>query len=240
MRRWKSWGASVIGPGHLKNALSNQDAWAVDHHMWGDVLVVSDGLGSCLHAESGSRAACEAVKQAADFCFRNRAWESPDLSGLIQIFWRMLVFPLPPEECSATCLFVIREKDGMVILGMLGDGLLAAIKPDGEVDLLIANKDESFSNFTASLSSARQGDWKIVRSTESAYRGFMLCTDGIADDLLPDSVEAFVKASMAHYRNCSEDALAADLQHWLENWPVPGHSDDKTIACLFHSEEADE
>ena len=163
------------------------------------------------------------------------------MPALIQILWRMLVFPLPPQDCSATCLFVIREKDGMVILGMLGDGLLAAIKSDGGVDLLSANKDESFSNFTASLSTANPtGDWKIIRSPKSAYRGFLLCTDGIADDLLPDSVEAFVKASMSHYRNCSKEALADDLQRWLDDWPVPGHSDDKTIACLYQTEETDE
>jgi serine/threonine protein phosphatase PrpC len=241
MNRWNSWGASVTGPGHVRNGIPNQDAWAVEHYAWGDVLVVSDGLGSCPHAEAGSRAACEAVKQAADFFFRNRKWESPDLPGLIQIFWRILVFPLSPEECSATCLFVIRENGGRVLLGMLGDGLLASVKADGSVELLVANKDDSFSNFTTSLSSTNaSADWRILRSSESGSQGFLLCTDGIADDLLPDSVESFVKASMAHYRNCSKDTLSADLQHWLENWPVPGHSDDKTIACLFHAEETNE
>ena len=24
-----------------------------------------------------------------------------------------------------------------------------------------------------------------------------------------------------------------DLKRWLSEWPVPAHSDDKTIACLF-------
>ena len=241
MNRWSSWGASVTGPGHAMNGIPNQDAWSVEHYSWGDVLVVSDGLGSCLHAEEGSQAACDAVKKAADFCFHNRKMESPDMPALIQILWRILIFPLPPEECSATCLFVIREKKGMAILGMLGDGLLAAVKSEGNVDLLSANKDESFSNFTSSLSSANpECDWKIVRSPESAYRGFLLCTDGIADDLLPDSVEAFVNASISYYRNCPKEALTDNLQHWLNDWPVPGHLDDKTIACLFHPEETHE
>ena len=241
MNRWNSWGASVTGPGHVRDGKPNQDAWAVDHYEWGDVLVVSDGLGSCPHAEAGSRAACEAVKQAADFCFRHRKWESPDLPGLIQILWRMIVSPIPPEECSATCLFVIRENGGRAVLGMLGDGLLAGVKADGTVNLLVANKDDSFLNFTASLSSTNVStDWRILHSSESEYQGFLLCTDGIADDLVPASAELFVKASMAHYRNCSKEDLSADLHHCLRDWPVPGHSDDKTIACLFHVEEDNE
>lgn len=237
MKQWKSWGASVPGPAHLRNGLPNQDAWCAHHYEWGDVLVVSDGLGSCPRADVGSLAACNAVNEAADFCFKSSSMESPDLPHVIQILWRLLVYPLPPQECSATCLFVIREENGTVHFGMLGDGLLAAVKKNGEVELVTDDKSDSFSNFTSSLSSASPAnDWKIRRAPEDIYSGFLLCSDGIADDLMPESTGAFVQAVVERYKNYSENLRTEELHSWLNSWPVPGHADDKTIACLYRKE----
>ena len=235
MSTWQSWGVSVTGPGHTRAGMPNQDAWASWTNSWGDVLVVSDGLGSCLHAEKGSQLACEAVRQAAEICARNKLWESPEFPHLIQILWRMLAYPLRPEECSATCLFVIRENGGDVIFGTLGDGLLAGLREDGTVEVLSLDKEGSFSNFTASLSSACGSEWTLRRDTASKYLGFLLCTDGVADDLIPDSVADFVATTLAHYAESSEDDVTEQVGGWLNSWPVPGHTDDKTVACLFQS-----
>ncbi len=241
MNRWKSWGASVTGPGHLSGRVPNQDAWAANHFQWGDVLVVSDGLGSCPHAEKGAHAACEAVRQAAEFSFQRGRQEASEFPQLIQDYWRLLISPLSPEECSATCLFVVREEGGAVLCGMLGDGLLAGMRTDGSIDLLVADKDDSFANFTCSLSSPRAPlEWKIRRSSENVYHGFLLCTDGISDDLLPESIEPFVEALMTHYCRLPPEELDVDLKTTLEAWPVPGHSDDKTVACLYQAEDSDD
>ena len=62
---WRSWGHSMIGPLHQKNGLPNQDAWLARHYSWGDVVVVSDGLGSKPHADTGAKMACRAVCEAA-------------------------------------------------------------------------------------------------------------------------------------------------------------------------------
>ncbi|MGK0290454.1 MAG: hypothetical protein ACI86H_001913, partial [bacterium] len=62
---WKSWGASVAGPSHLKLGIVNQDAWISRHYSWGDVVVVSDGLGSRQQSDLGAKAACLSVLEAA-------------------------------------------------------------------------------------------------------------------------------------------------------------------------------
>lgn len=38
MTLWKSFGASVRGPGHITEGLPNQDAWMSFHHAWGMAL----------------------------------------------------------------------------------------------------------------------------------------------------------------------------------------------------------
>ena len=62
---WNSWGASVIGPLHVKAGIPNQDSWMARRYKWGNVVVVSDGLGSKAHSDHGSKAACLAVFEAA-------------------------------------------------------------------------------------------------------------------------------------------------------------------------------
>ena len=46
----------------------------------------------------------------------------------------------------------------------------------------------------------------------------------------------FVKA----YRGLAQVTASRLAREMLENWPVPKHSDDKTIACLFRAEVPDE
>jgi hypothetical protein len=68
MTLWKSFGASVRGLSHIAEGLPNQDAWAKFHHVWGDGIVVSDGVGSKPFSSFGSHAACLAVEFAARAC----------------------------------------------------------------------------------------------------------------------------------------------------------------------------
>lgn len=235
---WRSWGASVTGPAHIGNGLPNQDAWAAAHRRWGDLVTVADGLGSCLHSEIGSRAACRAVREAARFWHRYSLADAAQLPRLIGALWPFLIQPVAPEDCSSTCLFAVVGADGDVCLGQLGDGMIAACRADGGVDLPLAEAQESFSNVTTGLGSDRTvARWRTARLAGSQYDAFVLCTDGIADDLLPERVAAFSTEVYHHYRGMPRPERSADLRAWLTDWPVPGHTDDKTIACLYRDED---
>ena len=58
---WKSFGVSMIGPGHIKNGIPNQDYFMDKHSKNFDCIVVSDGVGSCVRSDRGSQVACRAV-----------------------------------------------------------------------------------------------------------------------------------------------------------------------------------
>lgn len=239
MRIWKSFGASVVGPGHVASSKPNQDAWLAFHHIWGDGIAVSDGLGSKPFADFGSHAACLAVARAVQACQNNVEINGDLLSNLIKNYWLSLIAPLDSRDCAATCLFAFRLTDGMVRLGMLGDGLVTAVKTDGSVISLSDDKTGSFSNITAALSpNITEKDWRWLSIPEDNCEAIVLCTDGVADDL--NDADGFVKEFVSGHCMLASMSAARQACEMLRNWPTPKHSDDKTIVCLIREEVADE
>jgi serine/threonine protein phosphatase PrpC len=236
---WRSFGASVIGPGHVAAGMPNQDAWASFHHVWGDGIVVSDGLGTKPFSNFGSHAACLAAARAVRSCSRTPNKDRSALSDQIKSEWISLLAPLPPRDCAATCLFAFRLNDGVVHMGMLGDGLLAAVRADGTVASLSDDKSEGFSNITAALSpDVTAEDWRWLSIPEEDCQSIVLYTDGVSDDL--SDANGFVKAFYEAHRDLSSVSASRRTREALEKWPTPKHSDDKTIACLLREEVADE
>lgn len=243
---WKSFGASVIGPGHITTGKPNQDSWSSFHHMWGDGVVVSDGLGSKPLSDYGSNAACRAVEQAVrQFSLQLRdaeplaAGQYSNLLANIATGWLEAISPLDPRDSSATCLFVFRIGDGLLHMGILGDGCAAAVKPDGTVVSLSDDKSNGFSNMTSALSpNTRETHWRMLNVPETECEAVVLCTDGVSDDL--ENVEGFMAGFVKAYSGLAQLTASRQAHEMLTNWPVPKHSDDKTIACLFRMETTDE
>jgi len=239
MTVWRSFGASVIGPGHIAAGKPNQDAWASLHHVWGDGIVVSDGLGSKPFSDFGSRTACLAVASAVRACSGSHNMDRTILPDRIKNKWISLLTPLHLHDCAATCLFAFRIRHASVLIGMLGDGLAAAVRADGSVVLLTDEKEEGFSNITAALSpEVTEKDWRWLSLPEEDCLSIVLCTDGVADDLI--DANGFVKEFCDVHRGLASVSAARRAREALENWPTPKHSDDKTIACLFRVEVTDE
>jgi serine/threonine protein phosphatase PrpC len=238
MRLWKSFGASVRGPGHVATGRPNQDAWASFHHSWGDGIVVSDGLGSKSFAELGSKAACLAVAYAVNAYINHNEADHDFLFDCIRTHWLSLVSPLEPDDCAATCLFACRLGDDSIHLGRLGDGLVAAVTANGSVVHLSDERSHGFSNITVALSlNASAKDWRYLSLPEEHCAAVLLCTDGVADDL--ENVDGFVTAFIEAHRALPVVRANRYVNEMLENWPTPKHSDDKTIACLCREDARD-
>jgi len=234
---WSSWGKSVIGPAHVKIGLVNQDAWLSKHYSWGDIVIVSDGLGSRDKSDIGAKAVCWSVVEAAKTYSKNPDSTINDLLRLIHSFWLMKIAPYSSYECSATCLFALRIKEQLIV-AQLGDGLIFACNNE-KTNTIILNddKEESFSNLTFSLGAEfKQEQWQIKITKAVEYDAVILCSDGISDDLLAKNVENFCYELYLYYRNYPTRKRMNEINKWLINWPVPKHSDDKTIACLYKQE----
>ena len=231
---WDGFGVSVKGPQHSRVGVDNQDCYMVRNFSWGNVVVVSDGLGSRISSANGSRAACESVIDAAIAYQDGNLAEPMDIHGLIHEKWLCNILPLSAHECAATCLFAIRFEND-IILGRLGDGLIAICRDDSEeYKVMNDSKEDSFSNLTHCLSEEFQEDmWEVAKESVNEWDAVVLCTDGISEDLLPEKTSDFAKQFYLCYRECSSEKRSSDIENWLNKWPVLGHSDDKTIACMF-------
>jgi serine/threonine protein phosphatase PrpC len=236
---WRSFGATAIGPAHLVTGKPNQDAWSSFHHIWGDGIVVSDGLGSKPLSDFGSRAVCAAVETAArHFAVAEGARTPSRLLEDIRGGWLEAIAPLDPKDTYATCLFALCLSDGILRMGLLGDGCAAAVKRDGSLVSLSDDKSIGFSNITNALTPVtEETQWSVLEVPESECKAVLLCTDGISDDL--EDFEGFVTAFVKAHRGLAQVTASARARHILEDWPVPKHSDDKTIACLLREEVVD-
>jgi serine/threonine protein phosphatase PrpC len=231
---WNSWGATVIGPLHVKTGIPNQDSWMVRRHKRGNVVVVSDGLGSRPHSDHGSKAACLAVFEAAKVYQNSPEANIVDILRLIHANWLVKIAPFSPSDCSATCLFAI-QIEGVITLGRLGDGMIAVYGESEKSSIILDDKkQDSFSNYTNSLQQEFKPDqWETATVVSAECKAVVLCTDGISDDLLPEKQMIFAQELYFTYVDQGSKERKSDLKRWLNEWPVPGHSDDKTIACLL-------
>lgn len=227
-------GHSEIGPSHVKNNINNQDAWCIKHFDWGQVIVVSDGVGSKSFSEFGSKAVCQAAIKLAHFWYENMNYQPEVLLNKFHEYWIDALENRNPNQCSCTSLWVI-HCHGLIFMAQLGDGLLSFINPQGEVGFLIDNFNEiSFSNQTFALQEKhheKQWNWKLSSAEE--FHSFLLMTDGISDDLLQEQKTSFVKGVIEHYSLLGEEQAEEEIKGWLKSWPVPNHQDDKTIACIY-------
>lgn len=233
---WKSFGASVSGPAHVITGKPNQDAWSAFEHDWGHGIAVSDGLGSKMYSDWGSRAACRAVETSAHriWAVRSDSTAGPHSNGLVPGIveeWLAAIDPFDARDCAATCLYAVAAPDDQVHLGMLGDGAALAVLRDGSVITLADSKDEGFSNLTSALSAnTPHNHWRVRSVAASECVAVLLCTDGVADDL--EDLEGFAHSYVKAFRRLACITASRRTLEMLDAWPVPKHSDDKTLACL--------
>jgi len=188
-------------------------------------------MGSRPYARDGARAACASVIAAV------REWrtypKSPleNLFDIIDVCWRARVAPHSPEDCACTCLFAVVEPDGSGVIAQIGDGLV--VNRDGNgIETLAMKGEGGFGNVTTGLGvTSQRSGWTKVDLAKHA-RSVVLCTDGVADDLIPDRLEKFVDWLIEDVRPEPPAKRWRILERALREWPTPKHIDDKTIAVL--------
>jgi serine/threonine protein phosphatase PrpC len=229
---------SVIGPGHKRTGLPNQDAWLFRGFNSGVALAVSDGLGSKPFSDKGAKAVCRAVIDTARIIRCHPQGDFKNIPELIHALWLLKIGDINPAECSATCLFAVQRGE-KITLGRLGDGLILCVGKNRFFDME-DKKEDFFSNITNCMSGSFTADeWEIIEIAADDYVAVILCTDGVANDIAVDRRVDFVKSLYMEYKGRDRKKRSREITKWLADWPVPGHSDDKTLACLYREDSED-
>ncbi|HKM15638.1 MAG TPA: PP2C family serine/threonine-protein phosphatase [Marinospirillum sp.] len=235
---WRGLGDSEIGPLHLRLGLPNQDAYHLELESEPLLIAVSDGLGSKPLSQLGAQAVSRAVVKLAQHCVGKSEIEPLYWLKLFHDLWLEELQDIDVEQCRCTALFamVLGEQ---TFIAQLGDGDCCIITSktivgEQQVRFLTDKDDDLFANQTHSLGNKFQASqWQFCLQPTAELDACFLVTDGIADDLALEHRASFYLELLSQYRQLSDDAVKEDVRGWISQWPVAGHSDDKTIAALY-------
>ena len=234
---WRGFGDSEIGPLHQRLGLPNQDAWHLEVQTGMTSIALADGLGSKSLSHLGAQAVCRAVVKLGQHYALDPATNPLVLLELFHHFWLDELQGQNIELCRCTALFaiVLEEK---TFIAQLGDGAccLVTSEPDGKSQQaqFLADEDDLFANQTRSLGKHFiASDWNFRLQPTAELDACFLVTDGIADDIATEHRANFFLQLLDQYHSLTSDEVEVDVRRWISNWPVAGHSDDKTIVALF-------
>ncbi|CBJ80614.1 hypothetical protein XBJ2_730005 [Xenorhabdus bovienii str. Jollieti] len=226
--RLSAGGASVTGPAHLQNGLPNQDALSISGLRGGWSIAVADGLGSRPLSHIGSRKAVHLIRHLAQ---RGQNLQHSNIAQWLCRDW-LAHFGDEYQAYETTCLWAWVDAKGHGVAGQIGDGLVL-IKSQGIFNVLSGVR-AGFGNQTATLAQAAPSECRSQRiELTQSGDGVLMMTDGIADDLVPESLESFFDVIYQRQLRSNKRQMRTWLTKELQNWSTPQHGDDKSIAGFF-------
>lgn len=174
-------GATVTGPRHEKDGVPGQDAWGWQKSTDGTSLIaVADGLSSVRNGGMGSAMSVSALIKATG----DNALPGLDMTpeGVLSLF--VLARKALEEQAAAdgtelgeygTTLLILMYREGRVITGQIGDGMIIS-GSRGVFSILSIPATAGYANETASLTAP---DWEpdLIIRTGTADT-LIMATDG--------------------------------------------------------------
>lgn len=221
----KTFAFSIAGKKHLETSEKNQDACFNCEHKDYSLLAVADGVGSSKHPRMASRKAIKSLIVTTSH-FVGKNFSDLEFINFFEKHFHRWCF-VPRRHLATTLLFAIVYSNSNVVIGQAGDGLIQS-SFNGR-SMTFKKKDDDFTNLTHALRADRKyAHWSFSQKTINTpgTLKLLLCTDGISEDLISDSIPSFQEKLIAKMMDRNEKDIA-DL---VSNWPVRGSTDDKSIA----------
>lgn len=217
-----------IGAGHTALGLPNQDCSAFYIKDDQFFIAVSDGVGSCKHADAGSKLACQISRIVFDHLVEGSLpWNGEAVVKEISALWTSKVPSADPLDYCAT-LKAAFVKYGLLIAVSIGDGLLLAA--DSRQQLHAKEKAADFLNETICLypGVAEKTFWYQEMITFPGPCAIFICSDGIANALLENQESLLIET----IRNETDiESLREELTELFEDARLT-NTDDKTLGVV--------
>lgn len=163
-----------------------------------------------------------------------------ELGRQISEAWYGCIGPGIPAQYATTCLISVRLRSGRLLVGGIGDGLAAVVRPSEQGGFRVVQTNECEFGETAALGDGREeSGWKMEEFDDSSgSHRVLLATDGVSHDLIADRVPQLVGWLVEEYGSRSQRGWRMHLRKMLTNWPTPGSTDDRTLAVMWTETEA--
>ena len=220
---------SDIGANHRILCMPNQDATGFNCIDEDFVIVVSDGVGSCKEAETGSRYVIDVVKQLLiSLKSGTLRFDNSEIADAIISSWKNLIGDNPIDDYCATVKAAIKVGNTVKIIS-LGDGI-AAISSNG-MSLVAQTEEADFTNETRCLNSYVSSESLWMGDFElDTYESFVVlcCTDGVANGLVLGKELEFINEIE---RSTSQEVLKEELENLIRE--IGDYNfDDKTVGVV--------
>ncbi|MFE3188021.1 protein phosphatase 2C domain-containing protein [Nocardia sp. NPDC059240] len=205
---WRTVRASVIGPGHVRQRIPNQDSCAVREMADGfSVYAVADGAGSSSRSDDGSAFAALASVEAAQDAFGGPVPATMDdwfnalhffrrdclryFDRSVDIAVRSVLREKPGQSAPAvrasyaTTLLAVVARPPYFAYVSIGDCFLVTYRHDGSPHLVVTSADRENLGVTTFLTSpGREPAMTSGIVFDPGIAGIALCTDGLCEGML--------------------------------------------------------
>lgn len=217
----------------LKSAgISNQDYILIDENSSFLLAAVSDGLGSSKNSLEGAKVVCKIVLNY----FKN---SNPNIlpalfSNEITTQWEAIISKMSGEiiDYRTTNSFIIVFKnEKKIIVGRLGD-VMVALRIDG-IQVSISSYDKDFINETECLGSNGKLEYNIDFYDFQNSFEFLIATDGIGDELVPNKLDSLIAYLKTKYSGISRSKRNHNLKKEIEQALNNKNDDDKSLVFAW-------
>lgn len=185
--------AAVAGRSHLKTQTPCQDYVASRESNEVTCISLADGAGSRARSDVGAQVAVTATLAFVCKNFES-LWLNMDkhnakaaqrlVNRCLDAFRRKSArLGCDTNDLACTLLFVAYSK-GRYLAGHLGDGVIASVAPDGQLQTLSAPENGEFANTTVFVTDLKAASrLRLYRGQIEAPTGFAIMSDGSAESL---------------------------------------------------------
>lgn len=218
--------------GAKDEGLPNQDFVQITDRDDFLVVSVSDGLGSAKCSLNGAKVACEV---SSSMLLRHYSTVELDKIGLlITQKWEEEIKNQSDnlnDFSTANSFVLVNKRDQKIIIGQLGD-VLVALRLDGDLMRLnIAEKD--FINETESLGSGKKVDYLINSYSFKNSFEFLVATDGIGDELVRDKLDELFDYLIFKYKKINIKQRSRILRKEISKDLNEKNNDDKSLVFVW-------
>jgi serine/threonine protein phosphatase PrpC len=210
-----------------------QDYLIVDDNDNCLIATLSDGLGSSLHSSEGAQIACRTI---VDY-FKsnlNQQFDSNYINECILKEWEIRVREKSQaiaEYRTTNSFIVVLKKEKRVIVGQIGDSLVAYRMDGNMMQMSISDKD--FLNETNCLGGRKNQKYELSSHQYHNNLSFLITSDGFGDELISDKMDLLFDYFKTKYSKISRENRNHELKKEIKQFLNEKNNDDKSVIFVW-------